>query len=93
MDCHACAYALARNDKVSCHIELSQESEISLLHCGFRDISLTLNMTKIDCHALRCNARNDNSLGFTHPLTPSAKEGGFLSLRADFDKIRVAIHN
>ncbi|MGX3045389.1 hypothetical protein [Helicobacter sp. T3_23-1056] len=25
--------------KQHCHIEVSQETEISLLHCGFRDIS------------------------------------------------------
>ncbi|MGX3046131.1 hypothetical protein [Helicobacter sp. T3_23-1056] len=46
-----------------------------------RNDAKTLTMQKnqppknpIDCHALhlKCNARND---GFTHPLTPSAREG------------------
>ena len=53
------AYA-TRGNPTYCHIEVSQETEISLLHCGFRDISLTLNMTKIDCHAdFDKSARND----------------------------------
>ncbi|MGX3045599.1 hypothetical protein [Helicobacter sp. T3_23-1056] len=49
VDCHeslARFSSLLAMTKQYCHIEVSQETEISLLHCGFRDISLTLNMTK-----------------------------------------------